>query len=919
MRISIDRISAHISRMDSRGLGSADNQQKMKKINIILSGKISRLVLVLFLFVIGKVTFTQQKINLDASMFYNFSTKGDASLWVDEQQLANDPASGNAGQPVTVFSPGWINADIYYPAMIVLDLGKAYSISSLWLFDVNDSDSLHIFTGTPAIWVKKAGILLNTYNNWRELPINTTSRFLMFRIPGPSTRVAEIVVYGTPVGQSSEPPLPVQHISPLMQHFMGVNGFINDPIDKLSCVGNVREYHNWGWDEGNTTTDYRGYPNNQYAWNPSWVSGPGWGFYFDDFYTDLKSNKLIVSPDLQGAAPYITGFDDSLTQHKPLSLGENPLLPFSYIEHADYMFQFAARYGKTPVNASLLKLKADQQPKSGTSLINYIENWNEPDKWWFTRGGYFTPDEFATMCSADYDGHNGALGATKGMKVADPQVKMVMGGLASLNLEYVRCMKLWSDFNRQNGFPSDVLNFHHYSENGTHGISPEADNLKLKLKTIVEYRNTFLPGKEIWLSEFGYDTQPESVQAAVVIDTNDIYEVQGQWIMRSFLEAAAAGIDKAFVFMLRDANALDPNKYNSSGLTNEIWNGHQPKKSWFYVNTMSKQLENTRFSSEIATGNTEVNAYKFTSVTSDTIVYAVWCSTSNNTVVQNVELNVGVSGSVKMILPANGQPLGIESLLPIQSGKVRFRVTERPVFIRTTGNKKVRVTGMLRFFNQNATPLPQEAHDLKVQLFDSQNVAVTEVISLEQTENSFVFSVDSLAVEQIFKLRLWESSQSGLLSDTWLWNSWTGVSALDALIISYLVVESPVLEQLPWIGEPTNPDFFISQLADVNNNGSLTALDALMVAYRSIGFPGMSPFPGGRHNYIIGGNFDNSLTESVFPDSPELIFTPFGNFSSEAPATTIYYETTFPALSEGAHFFNIYFGVAGDMNLSAGL
>jgi arginine exporter protein ArgO len=138
-------------------------------------------------------------------------------------------------------------------------------------------------------------------------------------------------------------------------------------------------------------------------------------------------------------------------------------------------------------------------------LLGSIGNQFGPDKWWFTRGGYFTPDEFATMCSADYDGHNGALGVTKGMKVADPQVKMVMGGLASLNLEYVRCMKLWSDFNRQNGFPSDVLNFHHYSENGTHGISPEADNLKLKLKTIVEYRNTFLPGKEIWLSEFGYD------------------------------------------------------------------------------------------------------------------------------------------------------------------------------------------------------------------------------------------------------------------------------------------------------------------------------------------------------------------------------------------------------------------------------
>jgi len=80
----------------------------------------------------------------------------------------------------------------------------------------------------------------------------------------------------------------------------------------------------------------------------------------------------------------------------------------------------------------------------------------------------------------------------KGMKNADPLIKMVMAGLASLNLEYVRCMKLWSDFNR-NGFPADVLNFHHYSENGSRGISPEEDGLKEKLKQLVAYRDKYLP------------------------------------------------------------------------------------------------------------------------------------------------------------------------------------------------------------------------------------------------------------------------------------------------------------------------------------------------------------------------------------------------------------------------------------------
>jgi uncharacterized protein YgiB involved in biofilm formation len=270
------------------------------------------------------------------------------------------------------------------------------------------------------------------------------------------------------------------------------------------------------------------------------------------------------------------------------------------------------------------------------------------------------------------------------MKTADPTIKMVMAGLASLNLEYVRCMKLWSDFNRQTGFPADVLNFHHYSGNGTHGISPEDDSLKYKLRSMVNFRDTCLPGKEIWLSEFGYDTNPMSGQAATAIDTNDIYEVQGQWLLRSYLEAIAAGIDKAFIYMLRDVDATNPIRYSSSGLTTETWNGHQPKKSWFYVSTMKSQLKGLRFANEIASGQNSVNVYKFLSTCGDTAVYAVWCTSSSNTIIENFTLEIANSSSARLIRPQYGLPAGYQSNLEIQNNAVTFRVTERPVFIRTT-------------------------------------------------------------------------------------------------------------------------------------------------------------------------------------------------------------------------------------------
>ena len=645
---------------------------------------LSILTLLVFLTLVPDSTFGQEKLTLNRNMLYNFSTKGDAGLLVDEQVIANDPATGHGGTPTTVFTPGWINAAVYYPAMIVLDLWKLHSLTSLWLFDLNDQDTVSIYTGDPSSWQKKEDMYLDKYMKWREVPLQTTTRFLMLKYRSPHTRIAEIVLYGEATGEAVPPPIPVERPKPFIDQFMGVNGFIDDPVNKLNCTGNMREYHNWSWDEGNRDTTYPGYPNNQCAWNPSWVSGPGWGFYFDDFYSQLQDTNLLVSPVLQGSAFYVAGFDESRMQYKPVSLDKNPLDPLSYIEHSDYIFQFAARYGQTAVSPSLLKLRADQPVISGSGLAGYLENWNEPNKWWYTRKGYFTPDEFSTMCSTDYDGHENTLGPGKGMKTADPAIKMVMGGLVDLDPEYLRCMKLWCDFNRQTGFPADVLNFHHYSnKNDTIGISPEEDSLKQRLKEVVALRDTCLPGKEIWLSEFGYDTNPESFQAAVAIDTNDIYEVQGEWILRSYLEAIAAGIDKAFVFMLRDVNSANPNKYNSSGLTNESWAGYRPKKSWYYVYTMKGQLSRLRFENEIPSGHDSVNVYRFLSAEGDTTVYAVWCSSSSNRIIENFKLGIGSCSWARLALPQYRMPEGYQSYLEILNDTVTFRVTERPVFIRT--------------------------------------------------------------------------------------------------------------------------------------------------------------------------------------------------------------------------------------------
>jgi hypothetical protein len=318
-----------------------------------------------------------------------------------------------------------------------------------------------------------------------------------------------------------------------------------------------------------------------------------------------------------------------------------------------------------------------------------MENWNEPDKWWKDRAACFSPLELAAMCSADYDGHRRTMGRTVGVKNADPNMKLVIGGLARPEIEYLKAMRLWAEFHRNGEFPTDVINLHHYSNDvggqggqPTTGISPEADGLRERFQRVVAWRDRFLPGKEVWVSEFGYDTNPQSPQRAPALGAADAEEVQGRWIVRSYLALAAAGVDRAQLFMLRDVNAGNTVQYNSSGLTSEKWNQHQPKRAWYYVAALRHILRGTRFESEIASGDSNVRIYRFRSEGRPArAVYAVWCPTSNSTEVHDFRLALPDAPAATSIALGPQSTTGQATPLPLENGGVTFNVSEQPVFV----------------------------------------------------------------------------------------------------------------------------------------------------------------------------------------------------------------------------------------------
>ncbi|MEO8801416.1 MAG: hypothetical protein ABI551_26235, partial [Polyangiaceae bacterium] len=240
--------------------------------------------------------------------------------------------------------------------------------------------------------------------------------------------------------------------------YIGVNANIGDDPKDLIPIGIVREYHNWGWIADNFAAS-PAYP----ALGYTFVNFNGWSW--DDYYAALIDGGASVFPAVQGSVPWMNN-----SAVPPVLAGADAGAAASYVAHADAMFQIAARYGSTVVDDSKLKLSTNpaQTHRSGLNMVKYYEDFNEEDN-----AAAFTPAAMAAMASADDDGDQKRLGGTFGVKSADPNAKLVMGGLSGKYppgnvwltsiTDYLDGMRAWAKDNRGGDFPSDVINVHYYS------------------------------------------------------------------------------------------------------------------------------------------------------------------------------------------------------------------------------------------------------------------------------------------------------------------------------------------------------------------------------------------------------------------------------------------------------------------------
>lgn len=351
---------------------------------------------------------------------------------------------------------------------------------------------------------------------------------------------------------------------PLMKDFIGINGHFQFKPELYKQVSRVaRNYHNLDWDvkkPGDPIT------------LPNTVNGVDWK---NDMYLSWKQ----------------AGFEtDICIQFASFGVGDN------FINYWKGKEQWTYDYGKA---------MARYFGPSGTEkLATSFEIDNEPGK-------RVDAATFQTIFKQ----------MTKGIRDGDPKAKILTPTIQARTADdYSQDVR--SFYGQAEILPLyDVLNVHTYptlpqgpgnpnSWNRTYPEDTTVPYLEVA-REVINWRNTSAPGKQVWITEFGYDACTPGAMANrkdwfLQLDWQGHTDLQqAQYLVRSFLAFATLDIQRAYLYYFNDED--EPAFHAASGLTRNF----VPKMSFYAVKQLYTTLGDYRFARVIKKQYGQVFVYEF--------------------------------------------------------------------------------------------------------------------------------------------------------------------------------------------------------------------------------------------------------------------------------------------------------------------
>ncbi|WP_342328607.1 fibronectin type III domain-containing protein [Pedobacter sp. FW305-3-2-15-E-R2A2] len=528
-------------------------------------------------------------------------------------------------------SPEWYNVGMYE---ITFELDGLYDLDYCYILMGNPSkgyfklygsaDGLNKFEMFDRIQTPLNG------NDWQKIPLNKEKskdvRYLIFATPERQIIIDGFVPYGKKKGTHSYTGVKHKRQSPVrtLDKRMGTNAFFGEEnMDMMGKISSMTRYYNnpdWilsdpfkvkGSNQNATPGDIVLLMRLSHMWD------------FEAKMRDAIANGQEILFNLQYSPSYLRTVDvPSEDKVKPVDPGldfKNLAVttnPNSYTHISRIMFMLVGRLGfNTQIDKNLIRF-AENDGAVGLGLARYFEFGNENEAHWKGEDGYWNAHEIAAILSAIYDGHMGTMGVGFGIKNADPNAKLLIPGMVNADHDFIRDMMLWWDHKRgQGNYPLDALNFHHYnnyeaepytavySDIPAWGLPPEHGSLIMELTAINEFRQVFMPNKELWCTEMGYDETLGGMIAPRDRTQNLRSKHKAAWLMRMHMVSDYCGIDITNQYWYGMDNiklsdlaedAFHREKFLTSGVVDGIlafndWN-RTPRIGWWYLSAFKKAM-----------------------------------------------------------------------------------------------------------------------------------------------------------------------------------------------------------------------------------------------------------------------------------------------------------------------------------------
>jgi hypothetical protein len=412
---------------------------------------------------------------------------------------------------------------------------------------------------------------------------------------------------------------------PLMKDFMGLNvhskAFEPGPFRPVCEM--VRDYHNLVWDVGKDPATPTRFPKGAAAEGEGWLN-------WDEEYGSWVAAGFRIDACVQW------------------SMGNLPPSKWTDIPKEAYT------YGKA---------FADCFGSKGLKLVESTEIGNEPGS---------TYDDKAYHEIFKY--------MAKGLRDGDPAMKILT---CAVNIGGDKYSKPLAGFLGAKDL-FDVINVHQYALKvgwpTWERSFPEDTKIKYVsvVRDVINYRNQNLPGKEVWLTEFGYDASTKSpAPTGDFAKWKDVKDpVQANYIVRSFLVFSALDLDRAYLYYFNDED--EPIFHGSSG----IMRHSIPKPSFYAMRHLYKTLGEYRFSEIIRKDKGELFEYDYVrgSDPKDHVIVAWKPTDSVGGSMDSVELPARPLSAERMPMTDDTPPA-----IPIDDyagGRLKVEIDGSPVYIR---------------------------------------------------------------------------------------------------------------------------------------------------------------------------------------------------------------------------------------------